>query len=237
MGRPWLVTLGRRKAAVAACDQMASSNTADGVGPACEIEKNVSAKPDVIVLAKAAFDAVFGISNGLPAGCGYDTIREGWAEAAQILREGWIPGMKLLSMQEALEERIRARDRIAPPDAKSPEEAKLDLLVEEKHDKMNELLVPPDVETCNMRTHEVRKIDDGPVEALEEEIVNELVVAGADPDTAIEMAKEAASCSPPGESTTFEDEVQNDPTMEEAVYTYTEPEDVGSPVSKQSTDG
>lgn len=149
---------------------MASSNTEDGVGPVCDIERNISAKPPVYALAKAALDAVYQRADTAQPNAGYDTVREAWAEAAQLLRDGWVPGNELISMNEAAELRAKKLpplETFSAPETEnetvsSIEEAKLDKYVEAKHDAMNAAGVPSDIETVKTETEEVRTIDNGP---------------------------------------------------------------------------
>lgn len=137
MARPWTINKSRRLEAANACDQMACSNDAFGIGPSSDIQNNVVGKPPVLVLASAAFGAIYQFIDK------YDTVREVWSEAAQLLRDGWSPGDSIVTMSERLE---REAEKI----------------IEAKHKELDAAGVPADAETLVFEETE-RVIDDGPI--------------------------------------------------------------------------
>lgn len=128
MSRPWSVNKSRRTEAAIACYQMASSN--DKLypdTPAFNIGAQVVGKPPIIALAIAAFDAV-SVANQDAGNPPYDNVREWWAEAGQLIEDGWTPGDQIVMMKDKLE-------------------AELEKQVEAQHDEMNAAGVPADAET------------------------------------------------------------------------------------------
>lgn len=123
MGRPWSVTAARRKEAAIACDMMASSNDRENVGPVNDIEHNVSGKPPMIALAKAAFAAVFEFDRAQNGGAttSYQSLREAWAEAAQALRDGYTPGGTLYAFDRTPIVEVSSGDSSVEYDNEQPE--------------------------------------------------------------------------------------------------------------------
>lgn len=81
------VTKATRESAIEACAMMASSCTHDyPLAPASLLADAVDVHDSGAELARAAINAVW------PYRASYETVRELWAEAEQLLAHGWNPG-------------------------------------------------------------------------------------------------------------------------------------------------
>lgn len=81
------VTSSTRESAIEACALMASSNTHDyPLSPASLLADAIDVNTAGAELARAAINAVW------PYRASYETVRELWAEAEQLLAHGWNPG-------------------------------------------------------------------------------------------------------------------------------------------------